>query len=291
MGMMLHPIDTLLGQLTVYQAGILALVLVAVIGVLNFAVGYEITISLFYLIPIGLATWYGNYRMGVSFSFLSAFIWYVVDNVLSAHPYSHSLIPYWNTGVRLGLFLMTALFLSHFKTKLNSEKNLSRTDSLTGVMNGRGFTELAEKMFELSERHGRSTTLAYIDLDNFKQVNDQQGHSEGDKLLKVIGEILLQSVRRTDVVGRLGGDEFAIVLPETNETGAKLMLDKLRIELSDAMQKHGWPVSFSMGVVSFNLPPYDLDHAIKVGDALMYKAKLGGKNNTLYEHFPQDKLT
>lgn len=291
MGWILRPINTLLNHRSAIQVGVLSLALVVLIASANYALGYEITISIFFLIPVALATWYGNHRLGIFFCLVAVVIWHLMDAGWTTHLNINRYAPYWNSAIRLGLFLATAQLLSQLKIHLSIEKKLSRTDDLTGVLNGRGFTGLAEKMFELSERHGRSTTLAYIDLDNFKQVNDQQGHSEGDKLLKVIGEILLQSVRRTDVVGRLGGDEFAIVLPETNETGAKLMLDKLRIELSDAMQKHGWPVSFSMGVVSFNLPPYDLDHAIKVGDALMYKAKLGGKNNTLYEHFPQDKLS
>ena len=286
---LLRPTDKLLSQLSAIQVGMLSLALVAIIAAANYAAGYEITISIFYLIPIALATWYGSYRLGVFFSLLSAFIWYMVDTVFSGHPYSHSLIPYWNTGVRLALFLATTLFLTLFQSKLNNEKTLSRTDSLTGVMNGRGFTELAEKMFELSERHGRSTTFAYIDLDNFKQVNDELGHSEGDRVLRSVGETFLQSVRRTDVVGRLGGDEFAIVLPETNESGAKLMLEKLSVELSNAMHKHNWPVSFSIGVVTFNLPPYNLDEAIKTGDALMYRVKQNGKNNILFENYPQNR--
>lgn len=288
MNWILQPAESLLGQRSAIQVSMLSMVLAAIIAAADYASGYEIDISIFFLIPISLATWYGNYRLGLFFCLLSVCIWYLIDAVWSVHPYNNHFAPYWNSAIRLGLFLITAQLLSQLKTHLSIEKNLSRTDDLTGVLNGRGFTELAEKMFELSERHGRSTTLAYIDLDNFKQVNDGLGHSEGDKVLKVIGEIFLHSVRRTDVVGRLGGDEFAIVLPETNEAGAKLMLDKLRIELSKAMQQHGWPISFSIGVVSFNLPPYNLDEAIKVGDALMYKVKQGGKNNTLFEHFPQN---
>lgn len=283
--------DTLLDQRSATQVGMLSLALVVIIAAADYAVGNEITVSIFFLIPIALATWYGNYRLGIFFCLLSVSIWYLIDAGWSVHPFNIHFAPYWNSVIRLGLFLTTTQLLTQLKTHLNIEKNLSRTDDLTGVLNGRGFTELAEKMFELSERHGRSTTLAYIDLDNFKQVNDGLGHSEGDKALEAIGEIFLSSVRRTDVVGRLGGDEFAIVLPETNESGAKLMLDKLRIELSKTMQQNGWPISFSIGVVSFNLPPYNLDEAIRVGDALMYKVKQGGKNNTLFEHFPQDKKT
>jgi diguanylate cyclase (GGDEF)-like protein len=241
--------------------------MVVIISAAAYTVEYEITTSTFFLIPIALATWYGSYRQGVYFAILSAFIWHLVDTVFAAHPYSHPLIPYCNTGVRLGLFLFTTLFLTLLKSQLNSEQNLSRTDSLTGVMNGRGFAEVAEKMFELGARHGRPTCLAYIDLDDFKQVNDQRGHSEGDRVLQAVGEVFLKSVRKTDVVCRLGGDEFAVALPETNEAGAKSAFNKLRKNLVLAMQKHNWSVSFSIGVISFDLPPSNFDEAIKLADA------------------------
>ena len=288
MNWILKPTDSLLGQRSTLEVGLFSLGLIAIIAAVAYSVGHELTISIFFLAPIALATWFGNFRLGAFFCILAVSLWYLIEAGWAAHPLNANFAPYWNSAIRLGLFLTTAQLLAHLKAHLSNEKYLSRTDDLTGVLNGRGFTELADKMFELSERHGRSTTLAYIDLDNFKHVNDTLGHSEGDKVLKVIGEVFLSTIRKTDVAGRLGGDEFAIVLPETDESGAKLMLDKLRIELVKAMQLNNWAISFSIGVVSFNLPPYDLNEAIKVGDALMYRVKQGGKNNTLYENFPQN---
>lgn len=285
----LRHIDAVLRRRSTSEIRKTAFLMVVIISVAAYTAGYEITTSTFFLIPIALATWYGSYRQGVYFALLSAFIWHLIDTVFAAHPYSHPLIPYWNTSVRLGLFLITTLFLTLLKSQLNSEKSLSRTDSLTGVMNGRGFAEVAEKMFELGARHGRPTCLAYIDMDDFKQVNDLRGHSEGDKVLQTVGEVFLKSVRKTDVVCRLGGDEFAIALPETNEAGARSAFNKLRKNLALAMQEHNWPVSFSIGVISFDLPPSDFDEAVKLADALMYQVKKSGKNNILFEHYPQEK--
>lgn len=287
----LHHIDAVLRRRSAKEIRKIAFLMVVIISAAAYTVGYEITTSTFFLIPIALATWYGSYRQGVYFAILSAFIWHLVDTVFAAHPYSHPLIPYWNTGVRLGLFLITTLFLTQLKFQLNSEQNLSRTDSLTGVMNGRGFAEVAEKMFELGARHGRPTCLAYIDMDDFKKVNDELGHSEGDRVLQAVGEVLIKSVRKTDVVCRLGGDEFAIALPETNEAGAKSAFNKLRKNLAQAMQEHNWPIGFSIGVISFDLPPSNFDMAIKLADALMYQVKKSGKNNIFFEHYPPEKMT
>lgn len=282
-------IGKVLGQRSPGEIRTIAFLLVTVISVIDYFVGYEISTSLFFLLPVALATWYGNSRQGVLFALLSAFIWYSVDTVFSAHPYSHPLIPVWNTGVRLGLFLITIQFLAQLKFQINNEKSLSRTDSLTGVLNGRGFAEVSEKLFELASRHGRPTCLAYIDLDDFKQVNDRLGHSEGDKVLQTVGAVFLKSLRKTEVAGRLGGDEFAIALPETNEAGAQAVFNKLRKNLAMAMRQNNWPIGFSIGVISFDLPPANFDEAVKLADALMYQVKKSGKNNILFEHYPPDK--
>ncbi len=268
----------------------IAFLLAGIISAIDYWVGYEISTSLFFLVPVALATWYVNQRQGIYLSILSTAVWLLIDTKLSEHPYTHPLIPYWNSAVRLALFLITTQFLALMKSQLDREQNLSRTDGLTGLMNGRGFAEAAEKLFELAARHGRPTCLAYFDLDNFKQVNDRLGHSEGDKVLRTVGEILLKTLRKTEVAGRLGGDEFAIVLPETNEAGAQAVFNNLRNNLAHAMQKSNWQVGFSIGVISFDTPPSNLDEAIKLADALMYKIKNNGKNNILFEHYSRENI-
>ena len=286
----LRQIDSVLRHRSPFEIRAMVFLMVVIISAAAYFLGYEITTSTFFIIPIALATWYGGYREGVFYVFLCTLIWYLVDTIFTEHQYNHPLIPYWNTAMRLGLFFVTSAFISVLKSQLNNEKNLSRTDSLTGVMNVRGFAEVAEKMFELGARHGRPTCLAYIDLDNFKKVNDKLGHREGDSVLQTVGEVFLQSMRRTDVVCRLGGDEFAIALPETNEAGANAAFQKLRNNLASAMQEHRWPVGFSIGVISFDKPPNNFDEAVKIADALMYKVKKNGKNNILFEHYPLEKM-
>lgn len=289
MDRILDKLDSIFGQHSATRMWMIPLLLLGFISAIGYLVGYEITVSLFLLIPIALTTWYGSYRNSVIMCLLSTIIWYLVDTGSSGHPYSNPLAPYWNSAIRLGLFLITVQLLIQLKTNLNIEKKLSRTDNLTGAMNGRGFTEVAGKLFEMGARHKRTTTIAYIDLDDFKHVNDKYGHGEGDKVLQTVGGVLLKSVRKSDVVGRLGGDEFSIVLPETNETGAKSTFLKLKTELTHAMKEHNWPIGFSVGVVSYDQPPAKLDEAIRSADALMYHVKRNGKNNMLFKHYPTEK--
>jgi diguanylate cyclase (GGDEF)-like protein len=217
---------------------------------------------------------------------LSACIWFLND--YTSHVYINPIAPYWNALARLGFFMVTVVLINQLTIHLGIVKKLSKTDSLTGLLNVRGFTDRAETLFGVAARHSRSVVLAYIDLDNFKKVNDALGHSEGDKVLQVVGGKFMTSLRATDVAGRMGGDEFAIVLPETDEAGARFMFDTLRTHLLEEMNKHSWPISFSIGVVSFDSPPSDLDEAIRIADALMYRVKTSGKNNIIFEHYPSD---
>ncbi len=176
--------------------------------------------------------------------------------------------------------------LSQIKFHFVLEANLSRTDSLTGLPNVRGFTEHAEKNFVLAERHHRKIALAYIDVNDFKKVNDELGHGEGNKVLRVIGNNILGSLRASDVAGRLGGDEFVILFPETDEAGARTVCDTLNKNFMLEIQKHTWPISLSIGVACFDSPRLSLDEAIKIADSLMYQVKRSGKNNILFQHYP-----
>jgi len=161
---------------------------------------------------------------------------------------------------------------------LESEKNLSRVDFLTGIPNRRMFHQALTLEGKRSRRYGRPITLIYIDVDNFKHLNDHYGHATGDELLKTIGGTLETSVRSTDMAARLGGDEFAVLLPETDEASAGVIVAKLRQNLQGAIGPKGWPVTFSFGVVTFPIALDSMEEMIKRADEFMYEAKRGGKS-------------
>jgi diguanylate cyclase (GGDEF)-like protein/PAS domain S-box-containing protein len=161
---------------------------------------------------------------------------------------------------------------------LESEKNLSRVDFLTGIPNRRMFHQALTLEGKRSRRYGRPLTLVYTDVDNFKQLNDHYGHATGDELLKTIGTTLETSVRSTDMAARLGGDEFAVLLPETDEASAGVIVAKLRQNLNTAIAHKGWPVTFSFGVVTFPVALDSMEDMIKLADEFMYEAKRGGKS-------------
>lgn len=168
---------------------------------------------------------------------------------------------------------------SRLKSLLAKEHELARIDPLTNVPNRRAFYEALDKERVRSLRYRRPFTIAYLDLDNFKKVNDSLGHAVGDELLVQVAAGLRTNLRASDYVGRLGGDEFAALLPETDATAAKLVLCKLRLRLLEEMKAHCWQVTFSIGAATFLDPPDSLDVIIRMADETMYAIKAHGKDN------------
>jgi diguanylate cyclase (GGDEF)-like protein len=121
-------------------------------------------------------------------------------------------------------------------------------------------------------------------------VNDRFGHSGGDALLRLVVSTIRDNIRATDIVARLGGDEFVIPLPETGPEPAGVITDKIQKISLDLMQKNQWPVTLSLGVVTFIQPPPTVDEMLKISDHLMYAAKKNGKNMARYELFGKQKV-
>jgi diguanylate cyclase (GGDEF)-like protein len=260
---------------------ITGLVLIAGIGCVDYLTGYEIAFSLFYLIPIFLVTWFAGRSLGVAASIMGAIVWLAAD-LASGHPYSSPAIYYWNTTIRFGFFIIVTLLLSALRKAHDQEMELARRDNLTGAVNGRFFSELVQLEINRSQRYGHPFTLAYIDLDNFKSVNDQFGHSMGDQVLSAIVKHARDHMRRTDVVARLGGDEFAFLLPETDQAAAQVAIEKIQTSLLDEMRRNNWPVTFSIGVLTCTNIPQTSDRLVKLADDLMYSVKNNGKNGIRY---------
>ncbi|MBE9141537.1 GGDEF domain-containing protein [Nodosilinea sp. LEGE 07088] len=113
---------------------------------------------------------------------------------------------------------------------------------------------------------------------DFKLINDQFGHSAGDEVLKAIAQTLKESVRSCDILARLGGDEFVILLPQISYEQAVVALGRTHQQLQLLSQTHGWPVGYSIGVITCVVLPNSIDNLIAQADQLMYTVKSSGKN-------------
>jgi diguanylate cyclase (GGDEF)-like protein len=255
---------------------ILTLLLVLFLGVLDVLTGPEISFSVFYLFPILAAAWLLGRWAGAFTSVLSAVTWRLADS-LAGQTYSHPLIPYWNMLVRLSFFLIVAFLLSELRVRLRRETDSARRDPLTGIANRRHFYEMAQLQIARANRYAEPFTVAYIDIDGFKAVNDRFGHASGDELLSLAASTIQENLRTTDVAARMGGDEFAVLLAHTEKEAAEEALLRLNSLLCDLVEGRPWPVSFSIGAVTFLQPPSSVDAVIRAADDLMYEAKRGGK--------------
>jgi diguanylate cyclase (GGDEF)-like protein len=153
---------------------------------------------------------------------------------------------------------------------------------LTNVLNPRAFAAATEKIVEEARGDRLPFTFAYVDLDDFKQINDRLGHTGGDQALALVAEALQRKLRATDVIGRLGGDEFGLAFPQTGSAAAKRVMEDLVARVQSGVTEMPIEVTFSVGAVTFLLPPRTIDAVIKAADELMYQAKHDGKNR--YRH-------
>ncbi len=246
------------------------------------ATGPDVSFTLLYLGPIGFATWFVSLPAGVALSTASALASLGVEVATRKIPLARAVLA-WNFGVQLGVFLAAVALLAALKRRLEAEHQLARTDPLTGLSNRRAFLEMAVVEMERARRTGRPLTVAYLDADAFKAVNDEYGHAQGDAVLFAAASTLRGATRVLDGVSRLGGDEFGLLLVDTDGPTAKVLLQRLRGALLETMATNGWRVTFSIGAATFAAPPRSLDEMLSHADQLMYDAKRSGKDAARFE--------
>jgi diguanylate cyclase (GGDEF)-like protein len=254
---------------------------ILILGMIDYFTGVELSLSFFYLIPVAMAAWALGKHSGLSYSVITAAIW-LISNLLSGQIFSNMFFGVWNTLIRFGVYGVVTILLTELHSALEEERLLSSTDPLTGSLNRRSFTELAEKKMIIAEVNKRPYTVVYIDLDNFKPINDKQGHAIGDLVLKAVVDTIQKQIRVADISARFGGDEFAILLSDIGQDDAKRIVQRLRKALLEKMDMHVWDITFSIGALTFLTMPHSVDEMVRLTDELMYEVKVSGKNAIKY---------
>lgn len=160
-------------------------------------------------------------------------------------------------------------------------REMATTDALTGAYNRRQFFDLAERELERSRRYGLDLSLAMIDVDHFKQINDRFGHLAGDDVLKAIVVTFQGELRPSDILGRFGGEEFVLLLPQTGKEGAATIAERLRCSLKTDrfyVRDVDGVVSASIGVTSLSESDTGFPSLITRADAALYEAKRNGRD-------------
>jgi len=274
---MLEPLDRIARAQPPARIVAAAMVLLVLVAALDRATGAELSLSILYLAPVALATWYAGEAAGVALALLAGLAWFAAD-LSAGQRVSQPLVLAWDTLMRIALLVIVAELLAALGAQLATARRLARLDSLTGIANRRAFDEQLQYGLALAARDGQPLSLAYLDIDDLKRLNDRDGHNAGDRALALVGRTLGESMRRTDTVGRLGGDEFAVLLPNTDLAGAESVIDKARRTLEAALRAERLAVTCSIGTVTFVSPPASAADALRAADDLMYEVKARGKN-------------
>lgn len=263
-------------------AAALALGAVWAMALADFVTGYDTAVSLLYILPILLAVWFSWRYIALLAAILSG----VSDVVMNfASHGSYTALNAFNADVQIAFFVVFTYVVLALKESQRHLKLLSRTDSLTELTNSRRFFEIGFAEINRALRYKHPFSLVYIDIDNFKTVNDILGHKAGDGLLREIARRVRATTRKTDTMARLGGDEFALLLPETGADAARVAVGRVQESLIGIKMPKGVEVTFSIGVITDTGRQCTFDEIISASDGLMYESKRSGKNMARYGVF------
>jgi len=236
-------------------------------------------LGVLYIIPVLLVTWTEGLAWGIVFGIASitmreAVAW---DQMPAETPLG------WRIGNAAAYVAVVAVAMAGLQRLRRSQAALAllvTQDALTNVLNARAFAERLSQELDRNRRYPRPLALLYMDLDNFKIINDTHGHQTGDAVLRLVADAMRTSVRTADVVGRLGGDEFAVLMPETDAPLADAAAKRLVAGLRNVFK--GTPnVTASIGVVSCTATDASTDDLLRRADQAMYDAKRMGKDRVV----------
>ena len=175
----------------------------------------------------------------------------------------------------LNVFTRSVVFtvLGRVLVKLWREREYARKDMLTGLSNRVDVIERLKSEQSRSERSGKPYSLLFIDIDQFKMLNDNLGHRTGDEALKILADILRNSTRKEDIVSRLGGDEFVLLLPDTDEQSCDVLVQRIQRAADRSFTEKKWPISVSIGRITGTGQTQEADWVIRMADENMYEIK------------------
>jgi diguanylate cyclase (GGDEF)-like protein len=246
---------------------------------LNVSTPSTARLAVLYIIPVLLVTWTEGLVWGIVFGLASitlreAVVW---DRMPAEAPIQ------WRIGNAVAYIAVVAVAMAGLQKLRHSQAQLAHLvtqDALTNVLNARAFADRLGQELERNRRYPRPLALIYLDLDDFKVINDTHGHQTGDAVLRLVADAMRTSVRIADVVGRLGGDEFAVLMPETDAPLADAAAKRLVASLRNVFK--GTPnVTASIGVVACTATEASTDDLLRRADQAMYDAKRAGKDRVV----------
>lgn len=267
-----NAIDHLLGRLERCSAAIvsaLCLTAILAIGVVDYISGAAIPLALLYLIPILIAAWYASAAVALFLAVIATGTMFVAQTVGTPELGGAGALR--EVLWQLALFTVLIALVRVLSGRLRAERFRARSDPLTGLLNERACRKRLAREAERSRRYGHPFSLACLDVDNFRAINDAYGRTAGDIVLRRVAATICRYTRSSDMVARLHGDEFVVAFSEAGKPEAARAVANLRSHLHTCLAELRCPVALNIGVVSYSRPPQD------VGEILRTAAERRGK--------------
>lgn len=262
--------------------------LVGFIAWIDYQTGPRFSFSLFYLIPVAVAGWYLQFRPALLIAVVASLATVVAEVLWNT---SRS-VAYWNGFTSFTIFVLTTWLAARqrqarveLEAATTREARLARIDPITRLPNSRAFNELLSTADTGAPGDPQSVAILFIDLDNFKRVNDLFGHASGDDVLQKVAEAIVQSIRPDDVAARLGGDEFGVlardVTPETAQQLGESIVRRIHELAAVAYPDTG--LGATVGI-SYTTKISDASTLVDAADQAMYEGKTQGKNRVVFRN-------
>jgi diguanylate cyclase (GGDEF)-like protein len=241
----------------------------------------DIRLGMFYLVPVLVATWYEGAVWGSVCVVATVILRMALEVAQAGTPFALAAVHQSSFVVVAGI---TMFGFRRMRRTQDDLQEMATHDHLTGALNAGAFTRRLTRELQRNRRYRRPGALLY--LDNFKGLNDEQGHQTGDTILRLTADALRRAVREVDVVGRLGGDEFAVLMPETDGALAAAASRRLSEGIRHAF--NGAPaITASIGIVSFLDTKATAEELLRRADQAMYEAKRAGKDRVVSVQLPE----
>ena len=256
--------------------------LIVFVTALDAITGYDIKVTPIYIIVALYILWKGTSIAHFALVIVMTALWTAIE----FHDAPNEHIDNYVTIVNMSMNILTIVVVSISMLALHRAAKMAlsaNTDPLTEIFSRRYIYDIMPVIIGELKRHNRSMAIMFIDCDNFKKVNDEFGHAAGDAVLRVVAMTIMETIRVGDIPVRLGGDEFIVIFREINDRNLSHVVQRCVEALNKEMNCREWPITFSVGVVEFDIPPENIDDAINYGDQLMYRAKREGKNRVIYD--------
>jgi diguanylate cyclase (GGDEF)-like protein len=256
-----------------------AAVFIPAAAAVDYLTRHQTPISLFYALAIVATAWFSWPAASAGAAMLSGIC---MAAVTAAFAGPHTSATATSMPAQSAFFLAFAAILMAFKYLQDQLGRMSTIDPLTELVNSRHFLAIGSVEIERSQRYKHPFSIIYIDIDDFKDINETVGHGAGNELLREIARTIKAMIRRTDTVARLGGDDFALLMPETGESAVKAVVARIQAKAADIKAPHAKKVTFSFGVITAAGHGGAFDEMVRMAHTLMREAKGHGKNTAKY---------